>query len=57
MEYASVIFLGWWFAHYKPAYHWAASKLFEPSPKMLKKDVLTKDEAESKKPNWLLMVL
>ena len=57
MEYASVIFLGWWFAHYKPANHWAASKLFEPSPKRLKKDVLTKDEAESKKPNWLLMVL
>ncbi|KAF3947155.1 hypothetical protein CMV_026674 [Castanea mollissima] len=25
------------------------------SPKRLKKDVLAKDEAESKKPNWLLM--
>ena len=57
LEYGSGIGLDWWFALYKSAYYWAASRLFEPSPKRLRKDVLAKDEAENQKPHWLLMVL
>ena len=55
-KYGSGICLGKWFAHYKPALYWVASRLFEPSPKRLRNNVLAKDEVESQKPHWLLMV-
>ena len=55
-KYGSGICLGWWFAYYKPAYYWAASRLFESVQKVWE-SLLAKDGAENQKPDWLLMVV